>query len=65
MVMILRLDCYLKCNGEIRIFHKEIDIEHFIQEQIQKDILSGEESVPSWFDKDKTTVEVSIDSIEL
>ncbi len=63
--MKVKLDCYLKCNGEIRIFHKEVDLELFIQEQIQKDINSGEESVPSWFDKDKTTVEVSIDSFEL
>ena len=64
-VMRAKLDLFLKCNGETRIFHKEIDVEAFIQEQIQKDILSGEESVPSWFDKDKTTVEVSIDSVEL
>ncbi len=60
-----KLGLFLKCNGETRIFHKEIDVEAFIQEQIQKDILSGEESVPSWFDKDKTTVDISIDSIEL
>ena len=62
--MKVKLDCYLKCNGEIRIFHKEVDLELFIQEQIQKDINSGEESVPPWFDKDKTTVEVFIDSFE-
>ena len=61
----IKVKCYLKCDGKSQIYHKEIDIEKFIQDQIQKDIDNGEESLPIHFNKENTTVEVSIDSFKV